>query len=333
MQSVRSIAKQAGVSTATVSRVLNAHPQVRDETRKRVEAVARRHNYSPTVGRRSTRNIALVYTGAMSLGSPFDASILQGMTAGLQQYGYDLLITSAARIRASGETWMHAMMQRGVAGLVIRTDQDTRPICEEILEEGIKGIVLADEFPNPHLRTLVVDARKAVRQAMEHLVHIGHRRIAVVLNVVDDHDHRQRLEVCREVLTELGVGLTDRMILRTAAFIGGGEAAMRQIMGMPERPTAVFVTDPLSAIGMLNEAQRMGVSIPRDLSVIGFDDSQQRFGLYPRMSAVCQDAAQLGGEALRLLMEAIDTSISEVVPPRLECWLELNDSTAKPPGV
>lgn len=328
MANVRNIARRAGVSIATVSRVLNSHPQVSDDVRRRVLQAASTVGYTPSVGRRSNSNIAVLYTGHLSLGSPFDSSLLQGMSAGLQQHGYDLMILNARSTRLAGEPWAQLFLRKGIAGAVIRTDEGTRNLCREIAAEGVPLVVIADEFETPAIRCLGIDSRRAVRRAVEHLVHLGHQRIAITLNDVDDHDHRQRLETWKAVMLESRIGIDDRMILRVPAYRDAGAAALRQIMGMPNRPTAVLATDPLAAVGIFCEAHRLGVAIPRDLSVIGVDDSQQRYGVYPRMSAVCQDAEALGAEALSLLKKLIDGRNEPVASPTLECWLELNDSTA-----
>src|SRR6266446_3802730 len=111
MASVRQIAKQAGVSITTVSRVLNSHPRVSDQARKRVLAAANKSRYIHSVGRRSTTNIAFVYTGAWSIGSPFDASLMQGLSSGMIDRDYDLLILNATHTRQNSETYTQMLLR------------------------------------------------------------------------------------------------------------------------------------------------------------------------------------------------------------------------------
>jgi LacI family transcriptional regulator len=325
MATIRSIAKRTGVSIATVSRVLNGSTSVSKPVRERVMKATSQAGYMPSVGKRSNTNIAVLYTGRPSLGSPFDSAVLQGMSNGLEQHGYDLLVMTA-RNKLPGETWAQLFLRKGVIGVVIRTDEQTRNLCRKVTEGEVPALVLADEFADGSIPTLGIDSRKATRQGMEHLIHLGHKRIAITLNVVDDHDHRQRLETFEQVLKENDIDGGERYILRVPAVRDAGVVALRQIMGMPNRPTAVFVTDPLAAVGMFFEAQKDGVVIPRDLSVIGFDDSQQRLGVHPRMSAVCQDAEQLGVRAMATIHGLIEGGNEQ--PADLECWLELHESTA-----
>ena len=332
MASVRQIAQQAGVSITTVSRVLNNHPRVRPEVRDRVLAVANESRYIANVGRRSTTNIAFLYTGEPSLGSPFDAALMQGMSQGLQSDGLDLLVLNARTAVQPGESFTNMFMRKGVRGVIVRTDLQSRDDCAKVVAEGFPAVVVADELVDPTIPCIAADARTAVRRAIEHLIHLGHRRIAVTLNIVDDHDHLQRLEAYQAAMAEAGLP-TDDLVLRVPAYRDAGAVALRQIMGTPNRPTALFMTDPAAAIGVFHESQRMGLKIPQDLSVVGFDDADLRFGVYPRMSAVCQDVERLGREAFNLLRTLMSESrVGDAARPKLDCWLELHESTAPPAG-
>lgn len=327
MASVREIARKSGVSITTVSRVLNNHPAVSSQARDRVLAAANRTRYVAPVGRRSTTNIAFVYLGESSLGSPFDAALMQGMSGGLDEAGFDLLVLNARRARREGETFSQLFMRKGVRGAILRSTAATFDACREIAAEGFPAVLVADEFDAPKLRCVTSDARPACRRAIEHLLHLGHRRIAITLNIVDDHDHQQRLEAYREALAAAGVEADPRLELRVPAYRDAGAQALRQIFAIPDQPTAVFVTDPMAAVGLFHEAHRTGVSIPQDLSVLGFDDSDQRFGTYPRMTAVCQDAEALGRAAFAALQQLIeDPNQTSPMPKCPECWLEIHES-------
>jgi DNA-binding LacI/PurR family transcriptional regulator len=326
---VRKIAQQAGVSITTVSRVLNNHPRVSRAARDRVLEAMNRTGYVATVGRRSTSNLAFFYTDEMSLGSPFDSSLLQGMSQRMDAAGFDLLVLSAQRSRRPHETYSQLFMRKGVQGAVIRTTTHTRHICEEIAAEGFAAVVVAEQFAPP-VQHVYAEASDACRRAIEHLIHLGHRRIAITLNIIDDFDHMRRLAVYQQMLAEAGLPVEDRLVLRVPAYRGAGGVALRQIMAMPDRPTAVFVTDPMAAVGLFQEAHRQGVRIPEALSVIGFDDAESRYGTYPLMSAVCQDTEALGRAAIEKLLCLIEKHPDRAVDAP-DCWLDLNESTAPPP--
>lgn len=332
MANIRHIAKQAGVSATTVSRVLNNHPQVSASVRARVMAVTNEIGYVPTIGRKSTSNIALVYTGVSSLGSPFDAALMFGMSGGMEEYGYDLMILDARRARQPGETYTQMFVRKGIRGAILRTTAQARSVCEAIADEGFPCVVVGDRFESPSVSFVYSDSRETSREAVEHLIGLGHRRIAICLNVVDDSDHADRLAGYRQAHADHGLEVDRKLILRVPANREGGMQLMRRLMTMPDRPTAVFITDPLTALGAMGEARKLGVEIPRDLSVVGFDDAEMRYGMYPELTAICQDAAALGREAFAALYGMLDQPDgAPVVKKALRTWLEVHASTGPRP--
>ncbi len=330
MSSVREIADTAGVSIATVSRVLNNHPRVSEEARRKVTEAVNRTRYVASVGRRSTTNVAFVYTSDFSLGSPFDATLLERVSRSLQQTGLDLLILRAPSRLSPRESYSQLFQSRGVRGAFVRCTDNTRQIAEKIADEGFPAVTIADRLESPQANWVRSSAVHATTQAIEHLVHLGHRRIAVTLNVVDDLDHRERLDAYLSAMQAAGLEVTDDLFLRVPAYRQAGAAALRQITTMADPPTAVFVTDPHVAIGLMQEALRVKYRIPEQLSVVGFDDTEQRLSVYPAMSAVCQDTEALGGEAYAILERLLNENDATPEQRQIECWLELHDSTAPP---
>ena len=332
MSSVRLIAREAGVSIATVSRVLNNHPRVSTAVRDRVLAAAHQHRYVSHVGKRSTANVALLYTGELSLGSSFDGQLMWGMSAGLEEFDYDLMVLDAKRSMQPGENYSQMLMRKGVRGVVLRTTQATRNVCLAIAREGCPAVVVGDRFEHDDVRFIYSDSREPSREAVDHLVGLGHRRIGVCLNTVDDSDHADRLAGYHQALKEHGLPRDRKLVFRTPANRPGGAQLIRRMAAMADRPTALYVTDPATSAGVFKEARASGLRIPEDLSVVGFDDGDTRFDVYPEMSAVCQDSAALGREALLALHEVITGGEDRPPPVRkaLRAWLEIHGSTAPP---
>ncbi|MEQ9460331.1 MAG: LacI family DNA-binding transcriptional regulator [Phycisphaeraceae bacterium] len=333
MASVREIAKLAGVSTATVSRVLNNHPRVSDGARQKVLMVANESRYVPSIGRRSTGNIAYVYTDHTTLDSPYDAAIVQGIFETLEQHQLDLVVINARQARQTSETFSQMFLRKGVRGAVLRTTETTRHYCAAIAEEGFPAVVVGDRFDSSTIVTVDYESKQASREAIEHLIDLGHRRIAIATNVVDDTDHRDRMAGYREALEAAGIGVDPRMIIQTPANLEGGSQMIRRVMTMTDRPTAIFITDPFTCVGAMNETRALGLDIPGHVSLVGFDDSQLRSSVYPRMSAVCQDAKRLGSEALELLNTLVtDADFQPAKLGRsLRAWFEVNGTTGPAP--
>jgi DNA-binding LacI/PurR family transcriptional regulator len=333
MASVRDIAKRAGVSTATVSRVLNNHPRVSDTARQKVLMVANESRYVPAIGKKSTGNIAYVYTDTTTLDSPFDAAIMQGIFETLEQHQLDLVVINARQARQTSETFSQMFMRKGIRGAVLRTTETTRHYCASIADEGFPAVVIGDRFDSSSVVTVDYESQHASREAVEHLIDLGHRRIAVATNVVDDTDHRDRISGYKQALEGAGIEVDPRLIIQTPANLEGGSQMIRRVMTMAERPTAIFITDPFTCVGAMNEVRALGLDVPGHLSLVGFDDAELRSSVYPRMSAVCQDAKRLGREALELLNTLVTDA--DYTPARagrsLRAWFEVNGTTGPAP--
>ncbi|MEM9415100.1 MAG: LacI family DNA-binding transcriptional regulator [Planctomycetota bacterium] len=329
MASVRQIAKQAGVSTATVSRVMNNSPQVSGEAKRKVMTVINGVNYMPAVGKKTTTNIAYLFTDSITLSSPYDAGVMAGLSAGLEQHRLDLLILNARTCRESGETFSQMFRRKGVQGVIIRTTAGTREACKAILESGVPAVVLGDQIEGYEEVCVDVDSRDASRDAVEHLIGLGHRSVAFCTNIVDDKDHLDRFAGYQEALSNAGLAFESRLMFRVPANRQGGEQFVRRLAAMVDRPSAVFVADPATCVGMLTEARRQGIDVPRDLSIVGFDDSEARFVTSPELTAVCQDSELLGRHAMAVLMSRLTSQSLEADSARpLRAWLEVNATTA-----
>lgn len=333
MPSIREVARTAGVSIATVSRVMNGADTVAPDLRRKVMQAVERCDYSPKVGRRSPDTIAVIYVGPFTVGSPYDSACLSGMVEAMRESELDLAIVDLARDRSPDETLRQFFGRKGIRGAVLRCTVAERRIALEFADEGLPLVVLGDHFECDKLGFAYADSHEASRDAMEHLVSLGHKRIAFASCERDDGDHLDRLLAYREVVDRHGI-LDESLVCRVPAARLDGAQLIRNLLGMPDRPTALFIADPLVAVGAINEAHRMGVKIPEDLSIVGFDDSDTRNTVFPRMSAVCQDAAQVGNLAWEHCVERCEADPRETVasPPPLQAWLEICNTTGPAPA-
>jgi DNA-binding LacI/PurR family transcriptional regulator len=332
MSSVREIASRVGVSVATVSRVINNDPRVSEAMRDRVLKAANQTRYVPKVGSRSTMNIALLYTDEPTLDSPFDSALLQGMGERMDEFGFDLMILRGSRTRHPSETYTQMLMRKGVRGAVLRTNSRTRDACEEVATEGFPAVVVGDRFDNPKVRFVSSDSRAGSREAIAHLLKLGHRRIAISTNIVDDSDHADRVLGYGDAFSALGLPVDPEFIVRTPATRPGGKQIIRRLMAGDRCPTAVYLADPMAAVGAMHELIDMGLKVPTDVSVIGFDDGELRHLMQPTMTAVCQDAREIGREAFAMLHSIIDGNGKHSSQRRiLPTILEIHGSTALAP--
>ncbi len=333
MASIRDVAKEAGVSIATVSRVINGRDSVAPHLRRQVLEAVNRCDYAPAVGVRTQNSVALIYTGPFTPGSPYDSACIDGMVDAMRASQLDLNIVDVRRDKSRGETFRQFFARKGICGAILRSTAAERDVVEQMADEGLPIVVLGDHFHRPGLPFVFSESAAASRQAIEHLLSLGHTRIAFAACEREDGDHRDRFEAYCSTLEARGL-LSPDLIGRIPPHRLDGEKLIRNLMGMPDRPTAVFIADPLVAVGAINEAHKMGVKIPEDLSIVGFDDTDMRTLIYPKMTAVCQDSRMLGQVAFERLLDRL-AGREDSAPTRRgqAAWLEINETTAPPPEI
>jgi DNA-binding LacI/PurR family transcriptional regulator len=330
MPSVRDVAREAGVSISTVSRVINGHASVDPRLRQQVLAAVDRCKYAPAVGRKRQDTIALIYVGPFTPESPYDSACIAGMVEAMRGSDYDLSIIDLRRDKTREETFRQFFNRKGIVGAIVRCTVAERSLVAQMAKEELPVVVLGDHFPLENMPFVYAESAGASRQAIEHLLSLGHTRIAFAACEREDGDHGDRYEAYRSTLQTRGL-LHPSLVGRIPPQRLDGAKLIRNLMGMPNRPTAVFIADPLVAVGAINEAHNMGVRIPEELSIIGFDDTDMRSLVYPRMTAVCQDSKQLGLAAFARVIHLASGVAEATTTPKHAAWLEINETTAPPP--
>jgi DNA-binding LacI/PurR family transcriptional regulator len=275
--------------------------------------------------------VGYAYTGGQTLSGVFDVAVLSGISRGLDECRFDVLILSLLRDRKSDETYTQFFMRKGVRGVLLRTTAETHAICEGIANEGFPHVVISERFDSPKVNYVDCESRTDSARAVEYLISLGHKRIAFAMHVVPDCDHLDRLAGYQQALSSQGLPFDERLVFKHQANLAGGATVMEMVMSMANRPTAIFIADPLLAVGAVNKAHEMGVRIPDDISVIGFDDGDLRYSVYPKLTAVCQDAAGLGFEATVRLTRMLNGSSESSFQATMPSFFEVNDSTGPPP--
>ena len=338
MTTIRGIADTLGLSPATVSRSLNNSPDVSESVRVRVLAEAERCGYALPRRRVISRTLGLIFLNETSgpRFSGYDSVIWSGVTRAAMAQKYDVRVIDPLD-RAANEGFAAFAARKGVEGLVLRVDRDTRHLCQEVAADRVPHVVIADRFEeDERVHYICCNSFEASRAGVEHLVHLGHQRIAVCHNHVLDTDHCDRIRGYRTALSENGIEINPDLIISTNADIDGGTAALNRLMSMPEPPTAIFFTDPALTVGALRRALEVGISVPEELSVVGMDDEQLRKMTHPVFTAVCQNASELGNQAVRWLCRHLAQSRlrgeeSSRLRLEIEAFLEINQTTAAPP--
>lgn len=338
MATVRDIASNIGVSASTVSRSLSGSPQISEEVRMRVLKEARRLGYGRTKARpqaaaAQTLGIAFLNRHAWPHFTGYDSAIWAGIMRGAQDGQSDVTFVDLSQ-RNEGESYQSFFARRGVHGLILRVDSESHDTALDIVADGLDVVVVADHYDQPEINYVYYQSGEATRQAVEHLIELGHTRIGFCRNSVMDHDHRERFEGYLAALKTAGIDYDEQLHVERPADVSGGAAALTRFLSAANPPTAVFFTDPMMTVGALRRALEFGVRVPEELSIVGVDDGDNSRELtYPTYTAVRQTASELGYEAARWLARrtALGKNAPESLRRVLDAFLEVNQSTGPPP--
>jgi DNA-binding LacI/PurR family transcriptional regulator len=204
-----------------------------------------------------------------------------------------------------------------------------------IAEEGFPAVVVAEHFDDPRVNCVYSDSGPDSKRAIEHLIHLGHRQIAFVMNHLRDRDHTDRHDAYKAALEAAGIAYNGDMVISVPADLAGGKAALNRLVSMPVPPTAVYYADPLACVGAIARANEIGLKIPEDISIVGFDDADIRLRVFPALTAVCQDASQLGFEASLWLTRKLMGLEDQPLRKKMGTFFEVHGTTglpAKKPG-
>ncbi|OZM77958.1 LacI family DNA-binding transcriptional regulator [Pseudonocardia sp. MH-G8] len=295
------IASHAGVSTATVSKVLNGRPDVSADTRARVSAVLREHDYRP-VGLRASSERRAVDVVFDDLSSPYSAAVL----AGALDAGVESGVTVVAR-RYSDETdagWAARVRARECIGYVVVSAVLT-PTQADVFDVPGVPLVVIDAVGLPRRNLMSVGATNFTGgfTATEHLIQLGHRRIAHLGGTMAMACHVARLHGYRAALERAGIPVDSSLIANLEGDYEAGVEQGRAWLGRPDSPTAVFAGFDLFALGVIEAARARSLRVPGDVSVVGFDDSYAAQWSSPPLTTVRQPLRELGALALRRLLQ------------------------------
>jgi LacI family transcriptional regulator len=327
---IEEVARLAGVSTATVSRVLSKPEVVRDQTREQVMTAITQLDYQPDAAARALASGRTHTVGCVipTLDHAIFARSTQAMQTTLAQAGYQLLVASHEYDPVTEFELVRALQQRGVDSLVL-VGTDHAPRLWKALSDWRKPTLLTWSC-DPRLPSLGFDNEDAARMATTHLLKLGHRRIGVISGFTAHNDRaRSRIEGVRKSLTRAGLSLPARLVTEQAFNLEGGQAGLRQLMNLKHKPTAIFCGNDLLAVGALLEAQRMGLDVPSDLSICGIDNLEIAEAINPGLTTVSLPTQDLGRLAAKFMLSAIS---GEVIAAQslLPFELVIRGSTASP---
>ncbi len=328
ISNIRDVAALAGVSTATVSRALQHPDKVREETRKKVFEAVEKANFVPNANARtfrqqSNRTVILL---VRDIGNPFYLEIFKGVEEAASEAGYKVLMGDARDDEARVANHIDLVRQRHADGLILMTGHFPAELRDR--PELLPPIVIASEtVTGINLPMVKVDNLKASADAVRYLIAQGHREIAHLAGPLPESLAGERLAGYRQALTEAGLFVSDDRIVAGDYSIEAGRNSVRQLLSTSTPFTAIFAASDQMAIGAIGELRQHGLSVPKDVSVVGFDDIIFANAFDPPLTTVRQPRREMGRRAMELMIERLDGGRSQAII-ELETELVIRGSVA-----
>jgi DNA-binding LacI/PurR family transcriptional regulator len=311
MASQLDVARRAHVSFMTVSRVVNGHPGVREETRARVQMAIRALGYYPNAAARAlnsnrSHNVGIVFPREeFLLIAPFALELCAGVERRLKRDGYHLFLGSLSAERQSLD--LQALFREGkVDGLVVFAPPVDDPGIARLAAEGRPFVVVHGRSRKADYACVDSDNDRGAGLVMAHLLGLGHRRIGFVTGNPAEVNAQDRLRRYRRALRARGLRLDDRLVQQGDWTLESGHAALRALVRVPTPPTAIVFSNDQMAIGALKAAHELGLRVPEDLSITGYDDIRYASFTSPALTTVRQNIGAVGDKVAELVLERIE---------------------------
>jgi LacI family transcriptional regulator len=305
---IKDVARQSGVSSMTVSRVINGGDRVSPATRQRVEEAIAELGYVPS---RLARGLIRQRTGTLALivpdvANPFFTLVVRGVEDVARRAEYRVILCDTRADLELEREVIEEMLAHRVEGIAIAPVSDrSRTHLRRLAKFGVPFVLIDRTVAGVDSDVIVGDNARGARRLVDHLVALGHRRIGFIVESDDVSTARDRRHGYEAALEAAGLPLDPALIVRATADPEGGVEGMRRLLALHERPTAVFTVNNLVAVGAIEGVRAAGLDVPEDVALVCFDDIEYASRLYPFLTVMAQPAETLGSLGTQLLLERI----------------------------
>lgn len=335
------IAATTGVAPMTVSRVVNGTGYVSDETRERVMRAVAEMNYRPngvarSLKRQRTETVGLVLG---DISNPYSTEIANAVREGLSARGFNLFICISEHSAKEDIAAFDSLVDHNVDGIIVatRSNKEGDERLAGIADRNVPVVVVGRDFHHEQVDSISADNFAGGFEATQHLIDLGHKRIAFIGASFNNRGNLKRLQGYLSALTKHGLSVDERLITgrrETISEVPGystekiGYEGMKRLLSLPKRPTAVFARNDFTAVGAMTAIKEAGLSIPGDIAVVGFDDTPLALHTLPPLTTVRQPMRLQGQLAAELLLRRIaDKGAVKTENRVLECELIVRQST------
>ena len=306
---IKDVARLSGVSAMTVSRVINGGTRVSPDARRRVEAAIEQLAYVPN---RLARGLSRQRTGTLAVivpdvANPFFTAIVRAAEEVARRADYHVILGDTRADLALEREIVEELIAHRAEGAVIAPVSDRSITHLRRLEQfGVPYVLIDRRVPGTQSDVVLGDSVGGARRLVEHLLSLGHRRIAFIVERDEVSTARERRAGYEAALTAAGIDVDPQLVAIASADPAGGAAGMRQLLERDPRPTAVFTVNNLVALGAIEAVRAAGLEVPDDIALVCFDDIEYASRLYPFLTAMEQPAQTFGTLSTQLLLERIE---------------------------
>lgn len=327
---MREVAKKAGVSPATVSRVLNKTKDISPETEKRVLDAVKQLNYYKNVHARrlSTGKSDLYGLVISEIVNPYFPELIRGFQAEAWDKGYDVLLCNTEYDPARAQSVVRKLIESDVRGVAVMTSSLEKSFTAELIAAGI-GLVFCNLRPAETLTSNIsIDYQRGISQAIEHVISLGHRRAAVISG---PEDNRTAVTIRQSLVAGLEAHSFKLFpVIESNYRVDAGASAVRAVLAQPEMPSVIFCGSDLIAMGAMSALEDAGIRVPEDVSIVGIDDISFAFLARPPLTTISVPRERLGMLAFEALEKMLKLKRRKGADYYLETELIVRKSTAPP---
>ncbi|WP_244871480.1 LacI family DNA-binding transcriptional regulator [Orenia marismortui] len=306
---IKDIAKEAGVSTTTVSRVLNDKPDVSEATKKKIQKVIDKLGYNPNgIARglvlQKTHTIGLIIP---DISNPFFPEVAKGVEDRARELNYSVIFCNTDNDKEREKEAIALMKSKHVDGIILSLSISNKEELYKLEEKNFDVVQIDRKIPDSNYQAVVIDNTLGAYNATSHLVELGHTKIAHVTGDLEIQTGQDRLEGFKKAIANFDLNYKEEWIVEGDFSKESGYQAMKKLLRLKDRPKAVFIANDLMAIGAYEAIFEMGLGIPEDISVVGYDDIEIASIIKPGLTTMTQSKYKLGQAAADMLIAKIDS--------------------------
>jgi len=326
------IARESGVSYSTVSRVLNGFEFVKDTTREKVLEAAERLGYVANLQARSLASGKSNVVGLLvpKIDNSYVTEIAAGIDDELASVNLNMILYTTHRHTGKENDYVRSIAGGMTDGLLLLVPLASNVYLQTLHERQFPHVLIDQHDPSGISSEIMAENLDGAFKATEYLIHLGHRRIAFIAGLTQLYSTHERHAGYKAALEQYGIPYMSELILQGDFYELEAYRVTKELLEMPDRPTAIFASNDLAAIGAMNALRDLKISVPEDMSLIGFDDISQAAFTNPRLTTIRQPLDQMGRKSVELLVEQIQNPERPTRRIRLATELIIRDSCQPP---